>query len=218
MSAETDSTVRRPRRDPRRERNRRRLIDATLELMAEGGPGSLRPASVCRAAGMDPAAFYVHFKNIAECEHAAAAALDEYLERHLKPYAAIRGSQDDATAATAYAALYRSWLAEPRWCALMLRARQHRASPIGQKMRAISDLVRADVTELLWQLAMTERLQAWKRQDVELLAELCVGNFNTVFEALAEGRYQDVDAAALAVARANQAIILAEIQRVQAKA
>jgi AcrR family transcriptional regulator len=218
MGVEADRTGRRPRRDPRRERNRRRLIDATLELMAEGGPGSLRPASVCRAADMDPAAFYVHFKNIAECEQAAAAALDEYLERHLKAYAAVRGQSDDAMAATAYATLYRSWLAEPRWCALMLRARQHRASPIGQKMRAIVELVRADVTELLWQLAMTERVQAWKRKDVELLAELCVGTFMTVFEGLAEGRQQDVDAAALAVARANQAIILAEIQRAQASA
>lgn len=216
MSAEAESTGRRPRRDPRRERNRRRLIDATLELMAEAGPGSLRPASVCRAADMDPAGFYAHFKSIAQCEQAAAAALDEYLERHLLAYAAVRGQSDDAMAATAYASLYRSWLAEPRWCALMLRARQHRASPIGQKMRAIVELVRADVTELLWQQAMTERVRAWKRHDVELLAELCVGNFMTVFEGLAEGRFRDVDAAALAVARANQAIVLAEIQRAQA--
>ncbi|KAF0164612.1 MAG: hypothetical protein FD160_4088, partial [Caulobacteraceae bacterium] len=54
---------------------------------------------------------------------------------------------------------------------------------------------------------------AWKRQDVEFLADLCVGQFMTAFEALAEGRATDIDRAALAVSRGNRAIVVAEIER-----
>lgn len=204
---------RRPRRDKRREHNRRKLIDAALELVAEGGPGALNPARVARAAGMDPSGFYAHFKNAEECEHEAAQDLERYLEGHFEPYRLVKKMHDEASGAIAFAALYRSWLAEPRWCKLMLRTRHHEASPIGRRMHAIVADVRNDVCEMLWRLAMSLGLRAWKRQDVEFLADLCVGQFMTAFEALAEGRATDIDRAALAVSRGNRAIVVAEIER-----
>lgn len=204
---------RRPRRDKRREHNRRKLIDAALELVAEGGPGALNPARVARAAGMDPSGFYAHFKNAEECEREAAQDLERYLESHFEPYALVKKMHDEASGAAAFAALYRSWLAEPRWCKLMLRTRHHEGSPIGRRMHAIVADVRDDVCEMLWRLAMSLGLRAWKRQDVEFLADLCVGQFMTAFEALVEGRTTDVDRAALSVSRANRAIVVAEIER-----
>lgn len=204
---------RRPRRDKRRERNRRKLVDAALELVAEGGPGAMNPARVARAAGMDPSGFYAHFKNAEECEREAAQDLERYLASHFEPYALVKRMHDEESGRVAFAALYRSWLAEPRWCKLMLRTRHHEASPIGRRMHAIVADVRGDVCEMLWRLAMSLGLRAWKRQDVEVLADLCVGQFMTGFEALAEGRTTDVDATALAVSRANRAIVIAEIER-----
>ena len=204
---------RRPRRDKRSERNRRKLVDAALELVAEGGPGALNPARVARAAGMDPSGFYAHFKNVEACEREAAQDLERYLRGHFEPYALVKKIHDEDSGRVAYAALYRSWLAEPRWCKLMLRTRHHEGSPIGRRMHAIVADVRGDVCELLWGLAISLGLRQWKRQDVEFLADLCVGQFMTAFEALAEGRITDVDRAALAVSRANRAIVIAEIQR-----
>jgi AcrR family transcriptional regulator len=211
--APADSAGRRPRRDKRRERNRRNLVDAALELVAEGGPGALTAARIARAAGMDPSGFYAHFKNVEACEREAAQDLERYLRSHFAPYALVNKIQDDESGRAAYAALYRSWLAEPRWCKLMLRTRHHEASPIGRRMHAIVDDVRRDVCELLWKLVMSLRLRTWTRADVELLADLCVGQFMTAFEALVEGRLTDVDAAALAVTRANRVIVVAEIER-----
>src|SRR5690348_11107230 len=52
---------RRPRRDPRRDRNRRNLVDSALHVVAVEG-AALTVARVARQAGMDPSGFYAHFK------------------------------------------------------------------------------------------------------------------------------------------------------------
>jgi AcrR family transcriptional regulator len=204
---------RKPRNDKRRERNRRQLIDATLELVAHEGRAALSVSRISRKAGIDPPNFYAHFKSVEECERAAAEALDFYLSRKLEPYARVRTSKEEGGAGCAHAALLASWLEEPRWCKLMLNARYDDESPIGERMRCIVDNVRGDTRTTLSDIAGKVGLLGALEPTLELLVELCVGHFMTAFEALAEGRLTDVEAAGAAIARANRAIVMAELKR-----
>lgn len=204
---------RKPRNDKRRERNRRQLIDATLELVAHDGRAALSVSRISRKAGIDPPNFYAHFKSVEECEYAAAEALDSYLSRKLEPYTRVRAASDEESAGRAHAALLASWLEEPRWCRLMLNARYDDESPIGERMRCIVENVRGDTRATLTERANKLGLLEAFGPTLELLVELCVGHFMTAFEALAEGRLTDVEAAGAAIARANRAIFLAEMRR-----
>lgn len=214
---QASQTPRRPRRDKRRERNRRQLIDATIELVAQGGSGALTVSRVSRAAGMEPPNFYAHFKSVEECEAAAAEELEQYLQRKLQPYSRVQTSHGLDEAQRWYAALLASWLEEPRWLRILLRARNE-DSPIGRRMRGIVDRVRADTWKVLWELSVRRGMKGVTHAEIEMLADLCVGHFTTAFHALAEGRTRDVDAAAAAIARANRALIGAEFRRIAARA
>jgi AcrR family transcriptional regulator len=209
------ATRRKPRHDKRRERNRRQLIDATLELVAQEGRAALSISRISRAAGIEPPNFYAHFKSVDECERAAAEELQQYLSRKFEPYRKVRTSPslDLDKAARANAALLGSWLEEPRWCKLMLRARHDERSPIGAQMRTILEHVRRDALHVLTELTKDMEVQNEVGENLEPLAELCVGHFMTAFEALADGRFTDIEAAGRTVARASQAVVVAELKR-----
>jgi AcrR family transcriptional regulator len=49
--------------DQRQADRRRRLIDAALDLLAEGGPAAITVTGVCRQAGLTARYFYEHFAN-----------------------------------------------------------------------------------------------------------------------------------------------------------
>jgi AcrR family transcriptional regulator len=212
--SESAPSSRKPRHDKRRERNRRQLIDATLVLVSQGGRAGLSVSRISRAAGIDPPNFYAHFKGVEECEQAAADELDRYLARKLEPYERLCSSSGEQAVGSALADLLANWLEEPRWCTLMLNARYYPQSSIGQRMRRIVDRVRSDTRQHVADIASGFGLLDSMQIELDMLAELCLGHFMTVFEALVEGRLQDVPAAGLAIARANQATILAELERV----
>jgi AcrR family transcriptional regulator len=204
--------ARRSRHDLRRERNRKQLIDATLELVAQEGSGALTVTRIARAAGMDPSGFYAHFKSSKECEQAAAAEFDRYIGSLLKPYLDVRSPRSVTSSAQALQRLFEAWLAEPRWSKLMLRAR-FEESAIGKLMRAILDGVRKDVQSVLWDVAVGVGARGRHLDRVAALAELCVGNYMTLLEAVVQGRVGDLNLAATTVARANIAIVAAELER-----
>jgi AcrR family transcriptional regulator len=205
--------VRRSRRDGRRERNRKQLIDATLELAAQEGSGSLTVTRIARAAGMDPSGFYAHFKSAKECEKAAAAEFDRYIGSLAKPYLNLLALNDEDAMSKALAGLLRAWLAEPRWSTLLLRAR-YEESAFGELIRSILDGVRKDARAWLWDLAAGAGARGRHLETIAALAELCVGNYMTGLESLVQERIVDVALTARAIARANRTLVIAELKRI----
>jgi AcrR family transcriptional regulator len=210
--AVSERPVRRSRRDPRRERNRKQLIDATLELVAREGSGGLTVTRIARAAGIDPSGFYAHFKSSEECEQAAAGELDRYIGSLSEPYLSVRSLRNATGSSGAFEQLLTAWLAEPRWSQLMLRAR-HEDSAIGKMSRAIMDGLRKDISSVLWDLAVGVGARGRHLDRVSALAELCIGNYFSMMEAVLNGR-ADVKLAATSIARANEAIVIAELKRI----
>jgi AcrR family transcriptional regulator len=205
---------RRARRDSRRERNRRQLIDATLELVAREGSGGLTATRIARAAGMDPSGFYAHFKDSKQCEQAAAGEFDRFVGSLLKPYIDVRALRDRDKSAQALEQLLHAWLAEPRWSKLMLRAR-YEESPFGDLTRGILEEVRKDVRMLLWDFAVAAGAGGRHLDRIAALAEICVGHYMTLVEAVVQRRVPDTKVAAAAVARANIDVVVAELKRIQ---
>lgn len=205
---------RRARRDSRRERNRKQLIDATLDLVSREGSGGLTATRIARAAGMDPSGFYAHFKSSKQCEQAAASEFDQFVGSLLKPYLDVRGLRDRQAASTALEKLIYAWLAEPRWSRLVLRAR-YEESAFGDLTRGILEEVRKDVRVVLWDMAVAAGGGGKHLDQVAALAEICVGHYMTLLEAVVQNRIGDVKLAADAVARANAAAVVAELKRIQ---
>lgn len=205
--------ARRVRRDARRERNRKQLIDATLELVSREGSGGLTVTRIARAAGMEPSGFYAHFKSSKQCEQAAAAEFDRFVGSLLQPYLGARGVLDRNLAATALEQLLRTWLAEPRWSKLMLRAR-YEDSPFGDLTRGILDEVRKDVRVVVWDLAVAAGAGGRHLDRMSALAEVIVGHYMTLLEAVVQERVADVKLAAKTIARANVAVVVAELKRI----
>ncbi|RYZ58840.1 MAG: HTH-type transcriptional repressor FabR [Proteobacteria bacterium] len=84
-------------RSSMKQQNRRRLIDAALELSADKGFSTLSLREVTLAAGLSPAAFYGHFRDM---EDLGLSLLDEVglsLRRLLRE-ARIRTGQDKSAA------------------------------------------------------------------------------------------------------------------------
>ena len=205
--------ARRARRDPRRERNRKQLIDATLELVSREGSGGLTVTRIARAAGMDPTGFYAHFKSSEECEQAAAAEFNRFVGSLLERYRQVRAFKDQQHSEHAIEQLMHAWLAEPRWSKLVLRAR-YEQSAFGDLTRGILDHVRRDVRVMLWEFAVGTGATGRQLDHMGPLADLCVGHYMTLLESIVQDRLTDVKLAAETVARANAAVVIAELRRI----
>jgi AcrR family transcriptional regulator len=206
---------RRARRDGRRERNRTQLIAATLELVAREGSGGLSATRIARAAGIDPSGFYAHFKSAKQCEQAAAEEFDRFVGTLLKPYMSVRAMRDRETSAAALEQLLHAWLQQPGLSKLMLRAR-YEDSPFGDLTRGILDEVRKDVRVVLWDLAVAAGAGGRHLDRIAALAEICVGNYMTLLDAVVQKRVGDVKLAAVAVAHANVSVVVGELKRIHA--
>jgi AcrR family transcriptional regulator len=189
------------------------LIDATLDLVSREGTGGLTATRIARAAGMDPSGFYAHFKSSKECEEAAAAEFDQFIGSLLEPYIDVRALRDRESSSVAFEKLMHAWLAEPRWSRLMLRAR-YEESAFGDLTRGILEEVRKDVRLLLWELAVAAGAAERDRELIAVHAEICVGHYMTMLEAVVQERVPDVKLAALTVARANAATVASVLRRV----
>jgi len=79
---ETAQPTRRKRADRRRPATRQRIVEATVELIAEGGTGSLTLAAICRRAGVHTSGIYNYFPDLDACARAAVAQVtDAIIER-----------------------------------------------------------------------------------------------------------------------------------------
>ncbi|MBM4362956.1 MAG: helix-turn-helix transcriptional regulator, partial [Deltaproteobacteria bacterium] len=210
---ETSATGRRPRRDRRRDRNRRALVDAALELSGREGAAALTVSRVARLAGIEPPNFYAYFRTVEECEQAAAEAFDAYLATKARPHAAIRAAQSREEAAAAQAALLASWLEEPAWSRLILRARLE-DSRLGERSRRFLDRARNGTRAALARALERRGLTQATADDIEGATDLCVGHFLSMVESLLDGRTRDVHAAGAIIAESDRAVVRSTFERV----
>jgi AcrR family transcriptional regulator len=210
--SERRTHTRKPRDDRRRTLNRQKLVEAALTLVAREGAAALTVARLAREVGMDASGFYAHFKNIVECEQAAAETFAGYMRSHLEPYSALRLTTDFDQASARTADLLRSWLRRPNWIVLLGRC-QYERSPIGEATRNLLDVVREDITDALMQRAAELSLRGHRLRELSMAAELSMGVFVTVLNRLAAGRERDIGEAAAALVRANVTLIGAEFAR-----
>jgi AcrR family transcriptional regulator len=207
---------RRPRRDKRRERNRRLLLQATFDLMVEGGSGALTPTRITRRAGMHKPAFYAHFADLDACQRALAEVM---LQRFYEPRMKARReamARDPTDAAGHYAwhlETLRGAQGEERAFYRVLPQIRAETGAIGACARTIVDQVRRDWIETLWDLAIRYGVGAAHLREVEALAVALVEMALTSLVRVAQGEITDVEAEAARLQRYDNAIITAELRR-----
>ena len=214
-SAKANGATRRPRRDGRRDRNRERLVAASVELVLREGVAALTPTRITELAGLHKPAFYAHFKDVSDCvaqvvQHIGVATLTRELELHREALRAVPyelAAEQRALETTLRHALeYRSTYQ------LMIRQRFD-DGPIGEVVRANIATAVADTTELLWELGLRHGLAAHHLKEVATLAEVVTDHTLIAIVRVVEGGKTDIVAEAALLARCNDAIVHAEFRR-----
>lgn len=160
-----------------KERTRRRLLDAMVELLDEEGPAALTTVRITERAGIAQPTFYVHFDDIesaleASAEEVAGAFLGALsgLAEPLPPKARIR---------TAYHRILSGMLTDPRLARLFLRHRRDAQSPFGARFSKILAGARERIVGLLKEVGAPKP---------DLAATLIVGMVFAVCENVLDGR------------------------------
>ena len=142
----------RVRRDRRRPITRQRIVDATRELVVEGGSGSLTKAAICARAEIDRSIIYDHFPDVDSCVRAAAEQLaDEMVERDGNLRHATEAAEHHGLARALH--LSRSYLqaaVDTRQVSRMMLRCRHEDSALGQAVRDGFDRGNAQLAEDLW--------------------------------------------------------------------
>jgi TetR/AcrR family transcriptional regulator, fatty acid biosynthesis regulator len=177
---------------PRRvtkERTRQKLIDATLRVLHEHGPGALTTGRIANAAGLAQPTFYVHFSDMEDALTAAAAAVEERLLVRLREYRSELSMRDPETGVrNVFRATVKALMAEPQLTQLYLRHRHDVDSPLGRRFRDGTQRARRELAEDLAALGIPSGVAVTH-------AEAVVGMTLGIVEALIEGRLTDRDAA-----------------------
>lgn len=187
-------------RQQRKQRTRRALLDAALELLAEQSFSSLSLRQVTRAAGVVPTAFYRHFEDMQEL---GLALIDE-------SFRTLR-------------AMLREARADPRTYERMIRnsveilatyVHEHdthfrfiareRYGGMAALRRAIHSEIRLFASDLATDLARLPYLERWSGEDLQLLAGLMVNAMVATAEAILDAPARDPAAEAEIVANARR--------------
>ncbi len=191
----------RTRKDPRRALTRKRLIDATAEIIRQRGAGALSVAAIARQAGVHPPGFYSYFKSLDQCAQAAAEDLGSVL---LSRYSESLGSRISFPTSRRRILEFiqvtlQEWLDEPHLTEIVLRCRYER-SPMGEVVRRYVDRASADLAENLRKVADGVGVKQRDPEEIELLARLCFTAFFNGLANLVEKNNRDVERTAKMVA------------------
>jgi AcrR family transcriptional regulator len=177
-------------RELRKQRTRRALLDAALELTEEQGFSSVSLRQVTRAVGIVPTAFYRHYESM--------DALGETLVT--ESFTSLRGMMRAARAETKdYSeVIHRSAVVLVRYVHLH-RAHfrfiiRERSGGVREIRESIQEHLRLFVTELAADLAGFPVLEGWLESDRVLLAEVIVNQMVVVAERILDAP-GDADAA-----------------------
>lgn len=178
-------------RAERKEQTRHRLLDVTLELMAERSLASLSLREVARHADIVPTAFYRHFESM----DALGVELVDECMRPLRQMIrdALHGPAEGADViAGTVEILGRHVHQHPAHFRFVNRERYGGVAAVRQ---AIDTQLRLFTRELAVDLAQRTDAQDWSSDDLEMTADLIIsGMLATVMDLLeVERRYGDED-------------------------
>jgi AcrR family transcriptional regulator len=218
MKRSTDKTTpsEAARRNPRGERNRRRLLDAAIAvLLGDGGQSKFTSAQIANAAGLHKPAFYAHFKNVEECLQAVALEVARANVRDmlvLQTQASQNLPPDDELTKRLVEQLLNSVRQyEPLY--RLLRRYQFDEGALGDAIRKLNSYVLERWTEYFWRLAVHFRIDARHFKEIEQLAEHVVALAYTSISRVLDGRVPDVSVEAARVARYGYSFVAAEFTR-----
>lgn len=185
-------------RAERKERTRRALLDAALELSADRGLSGVSLREVARRAGIVPTAFYRHFASMDELGGTLASDTMRVLRDSLRNARKIPGP---ANARRSLEVLVRQ--VHTNEAAFRFLARERHGGP-PELVRTIRVELRLLTAELAADLARTPELRDWGFDDLEMAADLLVtAMFDFVLDMLSADRSGD-EVRAEIVARAEK--------------
>lgn len=186
-----------------KERTKRRLLDAMLEILHEAGPLALTTGRIAERAGIAQPTFYVHFPDL---DRAMEQAADEAGARLIRIFSAQRAAVEAKRGVdvpggrlrTAYRAALDGFLADRCTTELFLRHRRDTASPFAIRFRSVLASGREDLR------AIVARGGA---PHPDVAATAIISMVIGVVEGLLDGRLTDVDAAVDSLVRATRGLI-----------
>jgi AcrR family transcriptional regulator len=187
-------------RQERKQRTRRALLDAALELLEEESFSSISLRQVTRRAGVVPTAFYRHFDDM---EELGLVLIDESF-RTLR--AMIRAARADPGAYEGAIANSVEILVEyvhEHEAHFRFIARE-RFGGVAALRHAIRGEIRLFASDLATDLARFPYLDRWSTEDLQLLAGLMVNAMVATAEAILDAAPQDPTAEAEIIATARR--------------
>jgi len=180
-----------------KERTRRRLIDAAIEVLRTEGLQGLSTRKLARMAGISQPGFYVHFQDMDALVTAAGEQVAERLRNWVRRW---RELEDENGLFPRRPALAEAATAQPAFIKLLMKHRRDDTSPLGQVAARFFDGLREELRdEIERQVADPERLL-----DMNLYLDIVGGLAVSVLEGVVDGRYADDDAALRAIGVASR--------------
>lgn len=176
-------------RQERKQRTRKALLDAALQLLAERGFSSLSLREVTKQAGIVPTAFYRHFASMEEL----GVALVEESMRTLRRM--IRSARRDPRTYTdiidtSIRTLYEHVRANEDHFRFLTRERYGGSGPV---QRAVGVELKLFSSELAVDLARFDYLREWSTEDLHMMADLIVTTMLSTVLDLLEARPRDAE-------------------------
>jgi AcrR family transcriptional regulator len=125
---------------------RRRLIEASIDLLRAEGPAAATTGRIARAAGLAQASFYAHFRDRDACLEAAASEIGEMVLARLRAALLPIDARDlRGSIRRVYAALLEVFESERELTLLFIAHRADESSPLGAGLRGSLGRARADL-------------------------------------------------------------------------
>jgi AcrR family transcriptional regulator len=189
-----------PTRQERKQRTRRALLDAALELLAEQSFSSLSLRQVTRAAGVVPTAFYRHFDDM---EELGLVLIDESFRTLRAMIRAARADPRTYAGAIANSVAILVDYVHQHETHFRFIARE-RFGGVTVLRHAIRGEIRLFASDLATDLARFPYLDRWGTEDLQLLAGLMVNTMVATAEAILDAPSEDPVAEAEIVATARR--------------
>jgi AcrR family transcriptional regulator len=191
-------------RQAQKQRTRQALLDAALRLLEHQSLSSLGLRELTREVGIAPAAFYRHFRDMADL---GVALVDESFGSLHAMVRATRAEQDDAEEVirrtvdviARYVRLHRTHF---RFLA------RERHGGVREVREAVAVKFRLFADELAGDLAAQPRSRGWSEQDIRMLADLYVNHMATTATAFMEAPPDDPEAERAIAALARRQLLL----------
>ncbi|WP_269532165.1 TetR family transcriptional regulator [Chitinimonas sp. BJYL2] len=166
-------------RAEKKQQTRQSLLDATLELMANGrGFSAISLREITRQVGIVPAAFYRHFDDM---DALGLALVEQVSTSFREAIRLVRRNEEQHGAIHASVHIFVDYVLAHRQLFLFLAREQYGGSPLVRQ--AINAMQHHFITDLEADLAQSPKLEHLAQPDLEMLADLVV---KTVFSTLPE--------------------------------